>query len=98
MDVVHITKYTDCGAKEIMILLKKNKIHNRRLKIMGVNTNACVSATAKRLKRYYDLSIDIIADACWSRHGKRAHNFALNEMYNMGIKIKSINSTDFKEF
>jgi nicotinamidase-related amidase len=86
-----VTKTTDNGGKEIAALIKKERLAASRIKVCGVNTDACVHASVLGLRKHLAASkIEVIAAACDSRTMfNNGHQDGLKKMAKLtNVKIK----------
>ena len=60
------TKYDDCGAKEVMEVVKNYKLEDEEIIVCGVNTSCCVRDTVYYLGQVkgYNRTMIIIDDCC----------------------------------
>jgi nicotinamidase-related amidase len=69
-------KCTDSGADEVHYIVKRFRL-SKNLKVVGVNTDACVRDTiydlACKPKRYRNYKIEVISKACNTESGPRYH-------------------------
>lgn len=66
------TKYQDDGSGQVVKVLNRREFPSRRLKVCGVNSNACVYATVNGLLDKLEKSkIEVVKDACeWTGSGE----------------------------
>lgn len=86
-----VYKSTDNGGKEISQLIKKRHLAASRIKVCGVNTDACVHSSVLGLRKHLSASkIEVIADACASAtYFKNGHQNGLKKMSKLlNVKIK----------
>lgn len=64
-DVVYVSKYTDDGGREVYDEIISNRFNRRKLKICGVNSDACVCETALTLANDLPYTkVEVVEDAC----------------------------------
>lgn len=88
-----VLKDDDDGSDEISNVIEHFKLPKSRIKVTGVNTNACVQDTVTGMVSKYAnkrLSISIVADAC-NAMSDSGHVYGLRYMSALK-KVKLINS------
>ena len=85
-----ITKREDDGSLNIVQCIINNGLSLSKLKICGINTNACVSSTVNGLIRRFDLKIpvEIIADACNTEYRECHSALVRNFSKQKNVKIR----------
>lgn len=64
-NVYRVTKYGDNGAKEIIAAMSEHGLSTKKIKICGVNTDACVERTVSGLISKLDkCKIYVMSEAC----------------------------------
>jgi nicotinamidase-related amidase len=77
--VFPVIKHRADGSQKIIGLLNRKRLPKKNIKVVGVNTDACVASTVNSLAERMPLSsIWVVADACHtdvgtSRYSGRAH-------------------------
>lgn len=62
-----LIKFSNGGGNEIASFLRKNKLPRGKLKVVGVNTDACVQSTVEQLNdNMTNTLIEVNSKGCWS--------------------------------
>lgn len=88
-----IIKGQDDGSSEVVAAIEHFNLPKTKIKVIGVNTNACVQSTVMgltRLRTNSKLSISVVADACYSV-SEDDHIIGLQNLHSVK-KVKLINN------
>jgi len=83
-----INKYKDDGSEKIDNIANKY-IHTKNIRILGVNTDACILKTVRGLSQKY-YNVQVIADSCASFWDDNKQKWDTNHKWGLS-KISKIN-------
>lgn len=83
-----VTKKSDNGSSEIVSAINQHLLNDRRLKVVGVNTDCCVYSTVVGLQpRLPGTKVEIVADACDSNWSPDSHRRGIDNLRKLGCHI-----------